>query len=190
MSDLDQHLDAIVAGDTTAFGQWVAGAEPRVRGSLSRFAEAVDTEAVVQETLLRVWNVAPRFRADGRPDGLVRLAVRIARNLAIDETRRRRPALMETEALQRAADQAAPAPAPTDPMLRRLIAACLDALPARPAAAIQQRIEARGGRPDHALAEAAGMRLNTFLQNVRRARVGLERCLEKQGVSLPAGGTP
>ena len=190
MSDLDQHLDAIVAGDTTAFGQWVAGAEPRVRGSLSRFAEAVDTEAVVQETLLRVWNVAPRFRADGRPDGLVRLAVRIARNLAIDETRRRRPALMETEALQRAADQAAPAPAPTDPMLRRLIAACLDALPARPAAAIQQRIGARGGRPDHALAEAAGMRLNTFLQNVRRARVGLERCLEKQGVSLPAGGTP
>ncbi len=190
MSDLDQHLDAIVAGDTAAFGRWVAGAEPRVRGSLSRFAEAVDTEAVVQETLLRVWNVAPRFRPDGRPDGLVRLAVRIARNLAIDETRRRRPALMDDKELQRAAEQASPASTPTDPMLRRLIAACLDALPARPAAAIRQRIAARGGQPDHALAAAAGMRLNTFLQNVRRARVGLERCLERQGVSLPAGGTP
>ena len=78
MADLDRYLPAIAAGDPDAFGHWVAGAEPRVRLSLSSFATRVDTEAVVQETLLRVWQVAPRFRPDGRPDGLVRLAVRIA----------------------------------------------------------------------------------------------------------------
>jgi RNA polymerase sigma-70 factor (ECF subfamily) len=188
VSDLDQHLAAIVAGDPDAFGRWVAGAEPRVRASLSSFAEVVDTEAVVQETLLRIWNVAPRFQPDGRPDGLVRLAVRIARNLAIDETRRRRPDLLDREALQRSLDREAPPPPPVDPLLRRLIAACLEALPARPAAAIRQRLAARGGQPDHALAEAAGIKLNTFLQNVRRARAGLQKCLERQGVSLPAGG--
>lgn len=187
MSDLDIHLPGIVAGDPDAFGRWVAGAEPRVRASLATFAAVVDTEAVVQETLLRVWNVAPRFRADGRPDGLVRLAVRIARNLAIDEVRRsRRVQAVEARRLEQAPEPAAP-PAP-DPMLRRLILRCIEELPARPAAAIRQRIAARGGRSDAALAEAAGMKLNTFLQNVRRARIGLERCLEAGGAALPAGG--
>src|SRR5262245_5127709 len=31
MIDLDVHLAAIIAGDTRAFGSWMAGAEPRVR---------------------------------------------------------------------------------------------------------------------------------------------------------------
>lgn len=99
MADLDTHLSAIVAGDADAFGRWVAGAEPRVRGSLASFAAVVDTEAVVQETLLRIWQVAPRFRPDGRPDGLVRLAVRIARNLAVSEVRRARVAPAEADEL-------------------------------------------------------------------------------------------
>jgi RNA polymerase sigma factor (sigma-70 family) len=185
--DLDSHLDAIVAGDPVAFGRWVAGAEPRVRASLTTFAAAVDTEAVTQETLLRIWNVAPRFRPDGRPDGLVRLAVRIARNLAIDEVRRaRRVDAVEAERLENAPEPEAPPP--PDPLLRRLIQRCIEALPPSPAAAIRQRIAARGNRADAALAEDAGMSLNTFLQNVRRARLGLERCLEAGGARLPTGG--
>lgn len=66
MSDLDSFLPAILAGDVDAFGYWVAGAEARLRNSLRHFAAVVDTEAVVQETLLRVWQVAPRFVSDGR----------------------------------------------------------------------------------------------------------------------------
>ena len=54
------------------------------------FAAVVDVEAVLQESLLRVWQVAPRFDADGGPNGLLRLAIRIARNLAVSELRRTR----------------------------------------------------------------------------------------------------
>jgi DNA-directed RNA polymerase specialized sigma24 family protein len=89
-ADLDSLVPLIGAGSMEAFGRWMAGAEGRVTESLRSFAARVDTEAVLQETLLRVWQVAPRFVPDGKRDGLVRLAVRIARNLAVSELRRSR----------------------------------------------------------------------------------------------------
>lgn len=190
MSDLDPLVPAIVAGDAAAFGRWVAGAEPRVRGSLRSFATVVDTEAVLQEALLRTWQFAPRFEPDGRPDGLLRLTITIARNLAIRETERRRPDLVESAVLERFAEESQAAPPPSDPLLRDLIGACLEALPAQPRAALRQRLGARGNTPDRTLATAIGMRLNTFLQNIRRARIGLQRCLERQGVHLSAEGAP
>lgn len=88
MLDLDDHLALLASGDADAFGRWLAGAEPRLRGSLRSYAARLDTEALVQEVLLRVWQVAPRHLPDGRPNSLLRLAIRIARNLAIDEIRR------------------------------------------------------------------------------------------------------
>ncbi|MEL6342823.1 MAG: sigma-70 family RNA polymerase sigma factor [Myxococcota bacterium] len=181
----DELLPAIASGDPAAFGRWVAGAEPRIRGSLRSFAAAVDTEAVLQETLLRVWQVAPRFQPDGRPDGLVRLAIRIARNHAISEVRRARLDPTEIEQLERRLNQATEPPAMPDPLLRTQIETCRSRLPPRPAKALSQRLAARGGRPDTALAEEIGMTLNTFLQNIRRARLALARCLAEHGVSLP-----
>src|SRR5208283_2336553 len=83
--DLDVHLVAIRSGDARAFGAWLSAAEPSLRGGLRSFARQVDVEAVLQEALLRTWQVAPRFEADGQPNGLVRLAQRIARNLAVSE---------------------------------------------------------------------------------------------------------
>ena len=88
--DSDALVLAIADGDTAAFGQWIAAVEGRLWRSLRGFAAQVDVESVVQETLLRVWQVAPRFVRDARPDGLLRLAFRIARNLAVSETRRLR----------------------------------------------------------------------------------------------------
>ena len=85
--DLDHLLPDIVAGDHEAYASWLAGAESRVRASLSRFASHVDTEAVLQETLLRTWQVEPRVRHDGRPNALLRLSIRIGRNLAISGLR-------------------------------------------------------------------------------------------------------
>ncbi|HZJ63730.1 MAG TPA: hypothetical protein VFD36_09475, partial [Kofleriaceae bacterium] len=127
--DLDVHLAAIVAGDTRAFGSWMAGAEPRVRDSLRSFAQVLDVEAVLQETLLRVWQVAPRFVPDGRADSLVRLAVRIGRNLAVSEVRRTRATPVADDDLERVL-AAAEAPRAPDPMLRRAIGECRDKLPA------------------------------------------------------------
>src|SRR5262245_66019536 len=103
MTDLDPYLPGIALGDEDSFAAWIAGAEGPLRRSLRRFAAAVDTESVVQETLLRIWQVARRCEPDGRPNSLLRLAFRIARNLAVDETRRRRGVLPTGERADRGA---------------------------------------------------------------------------------------
>jgi len=59
-------------------------------------------------------------------------------------------------------------------------------LPRAPRRAIEMRIAAAGGESDTSLAAHLGMRLNTFLQNVTRARRLLAQCLEKAGVVVPA----
>lgn len=189
MTDLDVHLPAIRAGDAAAFGRWLAGAEPPLRASLRGLAAHVDAEAVLQEALLRVWQVAPRCLPDGRPNALVRLGVRIARNLALDELRRARVVPTESAALERALAADEPAPAAPDPLLRRAIDDCRRALPKQPAAALTARLESAGGEADPTLAARLGMRLNTFLQNVARARKLLAACLARHGVELPEEAT-
>ena len=184
MDDLDRHLPAIAAGDSDAFARWIAGGERRLRESLRSFAALVDVEAVLQETLLRMWQVAPRVQPDGRADCLLRLAIRTARNLAIDEARRARRAEVDPETLERALEdegRAASGDAPPDPLFFRAIHECHAALPDKPRDALSARLEAGGGEPDSSLAARLGMRLNTFLQNVTRAKRLLLECLERRG---------
>ncbi len=185
MIDLDVHLSAVASGDAVAFGRWLAGAEPCLRESLRSFAARVDTEATLQETLLRTWQVAPRHAPDGSPNSLLRLAIRIARNLAIDEVRRARVSPVEDEALERALAAELPAArGGPDPFLRRVIDECRRLLPGKPAEALAARLAGAGADPDEELAARLGMRLNTFLQNFTRARKLLAECLEKRKVDL------
>jgi RNA polymerase sigma-70 factor (ECF subfamily) len=178
--DIDVELGGIIRGDPDAFARWVAGAERPLRQSLRRFAASVDTEAVMQETLLRVWVVARRCAPDGQPNSLLRFGLRIARNLALSEIRRNRAARIDDGAT----DPPAPEPALPDPALRRRIRECLDKLPRKPAAALAARIESAGAHPDLRLADRLGMRLNTFLQNITRARRLLARCLQQSGIEV------
>jgi RNA polymerase sigma-70 factor (ECF subfamily) len=185
MPDDPHLLDAIASGDTDAFGRWASAVEPRLRTSLRSAADQVDVESVVQETLLRVWQAAPTLHPDGKPNPLLRLAFRISRNLVISELRRvrARPAVLaRAEQLGRGEPRAPNAP---DPMLREQIHRCRHTLPTRPAQALDARLQAVG-RPDRDIAEALGMRLNTFLQNVTRAKRLLAACLEKHGVDWRA----
>jgi DNA-directed RNA polymerase specialized sigma24 family protein len=186
MTDLDDHLPGIATGDEESFAAWLAGAEWPLRRSLRRFAAAVDTESVVQESLLRTWQVARRCRPDGKPNTLLRLAIRIARNLALDEVRRHGGALPSGPS-ENGPDEPEPLdPAvPPDPLLRKRIRRCLESLAGPPRRALLLRLRNAGGAPDRVLAEQARMRLNTFLQNIARARRGLARCLERSGVSVP-----
>lgn len=177
--DLDAHLDGIVAGHKPAFAAWLGGAEGTVRATLRSFARLIDVEAVLQEALLRVWQVAPRFERDGRPNGLLRLAIRIGRNLAISEVRRLRAA-----GIDELGDDGAPGAATPDPMLRAAIADCRDKLPPKPRAALDARLASAGGDDDEALAESLHMRTNTFLQNFTRARQLIADCLGKRGIHL------
>lgn len=188
MTDTDAHLSDIMSGDAGAFARWMSVAEPEVRSSLRRFAASVDAEAVVQETLLRVWQVAPRFRPDGRPNGLLRLAVRIAHNLAVSETRRSRTIDLGDDGLEARLNRLATENTTPygDPHLREVIDECRDKLPAQPSKALNARLSSEGGLADADLAEAVGMKLNTFLQNFSRARKLLGECLRKRGVDIEA----
>jgi len=191
-ADLDQLAEAIGAGDPDAFARWLAGAERPLRDSLRSFAAHVDVEAVLQEALLRTWQVAPRFVPDGRPNGVLRLAWRIARNLALDQSRvalRIEPADVET--LERATAGLADPTGDSstgagDPLLRRAIQECRKRLPRQPARAIEARLQGEGQEPDVELAGRLGMRLNTFLQNITRARRLLTECLKRRGIDLAA----
>lgn len=184
--DLDAEVAAIARGDADAFARWLSAAEHELRRSLRPVAALVDVEAVLQEGLLRIWQVAPRFRPDGQPNGLLRLAMTTCRNLATSELRRTRPELAADElTLQLRLDAERPVPAPsTDPLLRRIITLCREKLPGKPAQALAARLADGGGADDTALAERLGMRLNTFLQNFTRARKLLAECLGKNGVRL------
>ncbi|MEZ4470511.1 MAG: sigma factor [bacterium] len=186
MSDLDHLLVGLAAGDTDAFATYLAGAEDRLRASLASFAAVVDVEAVVQETFLRVWQVAPRIEVDARGDSLMRFTIRVARNLAIDLVRREgRVRLVEAPELTAESSEE---PAPPDPTLRRHIVRCHQKLPGQPARALHERLASGGADHDRVLAQRAGMTLNTFLKNIGRARQLLAACLERLGVTLPAGG--
>ncbi len=172
-------LDRIATGDAEAFAEWLSSAEAPLRRSLRSFARTVDTEAVLQEALLRVWNGAPRVRPDGRPDPLLRFALRVARNLAISETRRwgGRPPSAGLEAAE-----VVPSPEdPADPLLLKLIQGCAEELPPKPRQALWSRIGAKGGVSDVELAELLGMTKNTFLKNFGRARAFMADCLERVG---------
>ena len=183
MSDIDLHLGAIQVGDADAFAHWLAGAELPLRRSLRRFARFIDTEAVMQEALLRVWQVAGRCEPDGQPDSLLRFAVRIAQNLALSEVRRMGVRPTENESFEN------PGPIyptqPPDPFLRSRIWECIGKLPNKPRISLRARIDASGGQSDKKLADRLGMRLNTFLQNVTRARNLLTKCLRQAGVEVP-----
>lgn len=180
-----EQLALIIAGDPEAFGQWIAGAEPSLRKTLRPFAALLDTEAVLQEALLRVWQVAPRFVPDGKPNALLRFAVTTTRNAAVSELRRSSPTVEQLDALEhQLAAQEAASPAVPDPFLRAAIAECRAKLPRQPAAALEQRLSSGGTEDDAVLALRLGMKPNTFLQNFTRARKLLAECLKKRGVEL------
>ena len=184
MNDLDSFLPAIQDGDANAFALWLAGAELPLWRSLRRFASSVDTEAVTQEALLRVWQVAHRCESDGRPNSLLRLAIRIAHNLSISEIRRsgRRPPSGDDDGNREPVDPGVP----PDPLLRRRIEECFGKLPRKPHAALLARICSAGGAPDAVLADTLEMRPNTFLQNIVRARSLLKDCLHRFGITVTA----
>lgn len=180
------YLADIARGDAAAFGRWLASAERPVRLSLRSFAAHTDTEAVLQEALLRVWQVAGRVEPDGRPNALLRFALRTARNAALTELRRRRAPGMDPEALERAVDDHSlqEAPASPDPLLRTATLDCIEQLPEKPREALLARTRSSGSEPDEQLAAGLSMRTNTFLQNFTRARRALAECLEGKGIAI------
>jgi RNA polymerase sigma-70 factor (ECF subfamily) len=172
------------SGEPDAFAEWMGMVEIPLRRSLRRFARAVDVEVVVQETLARMWLVAsdPQRVLEGR-DASLKFAFRVARNVALEETRRWRLDRFVDLGKLEDLPEGSIDPEPGDPALARAIADCFRRLPGKPRSALVARLEG-DCLPDRVIAERLRMKLNTFLQNIVRARKSLEKCLEGRGVRL------
>jgi DNA-directed RNA polymerase specialized sigma24 family protein len=154
-----------------------------IRLSLRRFVRAVDSEAILQETYLRMW-VYARDRGGSLEgeDASLRFAIGMARNLARAEARRtRREIHLPPESMPEL--PTAPEP-PSDPGLRRAILGCIEKVAGKPLQALRARAGLGPTLPDRDIAAVLGMTLNTFLQNVVRARKQVAACLERHGISL------
>lgn len=179
-----EQIKAMAAGDQETFAWWASRAEGPLRRSLRAFATVVDTEAVLQEALLRIWQVAPRFEHDGQPNALLRLGMRTVRNVAISECRRYGKVAQQEALEQHLLMEATIGPEEIDPHLRRRLHECGDKLPPQPKSVLGTRLRAAGTSDDATLAKSVGMSLNTFLQNFTRARKLMRECLEAAGIRL------
>jgi len=171
-------------GDRGAFAQWMGMVEIPLRRSLHRFSRAVDVEAVVQETLVRMWLVAgsPERVLEGSSASL-KYAFAVARIVALEEMRRyRQERFVELDVLDNLPEGRIN-PDPPDPALARKIQDCMEGLPRQPREALWARVH-DGRLPDRQLADALRMKANTFFQNIVRARRLLRKCLERRGVRL------
>jgi DNA-directed RNA polymerase specialized sigma24 family protein len=182
-SQVDQLFRRVCDGDPDAFEAWMVRVEVPLRKSLAPWARAVDVESVMQETLLRVWGFAlERGHTLEGENASLRWACGVARNVARSEARRfRRETFMPPGELPE--PPAEPAP-PPDPALRRIIRACQERLPRRPREALQSRLVEGHARHDRSLAQALGMTLNTFRQNIVRARKKMAECLRENGAPI------
>jgi DNA-directed RNA polymerase specialized sigma24 family protein len=172
------------SGNTEAFSEWMGMVEIPLRKSFARFARFVDPEVIVQETFLRMWLVArdPARRLEGENASL-RFALKVARNVVHEELRRMRPYQSLDDEEWNELPEMSFEPVLPDPALGKAIRKCLDRLPEQPRTALNARLF-QSHHPDRQLAEQLRMRLNTFLQNIVRARKLLAECLERRGVRL------
>ena len=183
MSPIDAAYARVREGSHPGFAAWVRLVEPALRAGLRGFARHADVEAVVQEALLRMWRLAPALELAGENASL-RYAARIARNLALQEARRLGRQVPLDDGQGEAFEVAVPPDPVPDRGLRAAILECLRKLPGKPAAALAARLEDGGESADRDLAVRLRMTVNTFLQNVVRARQHLKECLRSHGVSV------
>ncbi len=183
MTAIDAAFEKARTGSREAFADWMGSVELPIRLGLRRFAQAVDVEAVMQETFLRMWLLSQDAERElSGEHASLRFAIGVARNLARSEARRsgRENALPPEDLPQPAVE---PEPI-VDAGLRRAIVECLGKVAAKPLKALRARMDSEGMIPDRDIATTVSMTLNTFLQNIVRARKQVAACLERKGIPL------
>lgn len=183
MTESDLAFESARWGDVGAFASWMTLVERTVRGSLRRFARAIDVESAVQETFLRMWIAArDEARAFEGENASLRFALRVARNVALEEVRRARlDHLVALDDLDPSSEPSIDPKPLSDPGLLRAIKNCVSRLRGKPRDALLARLARGHELPDRAVAASLGMAVNTFLQNVVRARKAVAACLEGNG---------
>ena len=184
MNEADPLFEMARRGDAGAFANWMALVEHPVRGSLRRFARAIDVESALQEAFLRMWIAnQDRGRAFVGEDASLRFTLRVARNVALEEVRRAKlDHLVALDDLDPSSEPSIEPTPPADPGLLRAIKDCVSRLRGKPREALLTRLARGHEQSDRDNAASLGMAVNTFLQNVVRARKLVAACLEGKGL--------
>jgi RNA polymerase sigma-70 factor (ECF subfamily) len=168
-----------------AFKDWFKRCEFPLRRSLRHFAAVVDVEAVVQETVIQIWeHDASRISRTSRPEFLLRWAIVVARNKALNIAKR----TGRQDSLEAHVDLTTPAAhAPGDPFLSARIRRCLEELPPTLRRVLEARVKDDGQHSDRELAGLLDTTFAAFRQNLARGRHGVEDCLKKHGIDIRKG---
>jgi DNA-directed RNA polymerase specialized sigma24 family protein len=183
LTEIDVAFAAARVPGVEAFARWMALVERPLRASLRRFARAVDVESVMQETFLRMWIAcSDTERVLSGDNASLRFALRVGRNVALEEVRRARlDHLIALDDLDPSKETFIDPKPPADPGLMRAIKDCLERLRGKPREALFARLAGGHAVSDRDLGISLGMAVNTFLQNVVRARKSVAECLERKG---------
>jgi DNA-directed RNA polymerase specialized sigma24 family protein len=179
--DLDTLWQAACHRDQRSFGDWMGRVERPIRLSLYHWARLVDVEGIVQEACLRMW---VRAGDTGVPpltgtNASLRFAIVLAKNLARNEARKRvREEVLPPEDMPDVVVEPDPDP---EPRLRSAIRECVEALTGKLSQVMSLRLGNDGSLSDRELAEQIPMKVNTFVQNVVRARKQIDTCLDGKG---------
>ncbi len=179
-------LAAYARGDAGAARRLAERLVPRLLGWTSRLlGDADEAEDVVQETMLRLWKAAPRWRADGGAR-IDTWAFRVARNLVIDRHRRRARVEVGLDGRPEAED---PAPGALAGLVqadrRAALEAALAALPERQRAAVMLRDIEGFSNPE--VAEVLGVSVEAVESLLARGRRALRRLLEPRREEIGFG---
>jgi RNA polymerase sigma-70 factor (ECF subfamily) len=135
-----------------------------------------EAEECLQDVYLRIWNKADRYAVTGHSP--MTWLITIARNIAVDRLRARRPGEVD---MDEAGDLAAPGAGPEAAAIARSearrIADCLDELPAERAGAV--RAAYLDGAAYKDLAARYDVPLNTMRTWLRRSLMSLRECLAR-----------
>lgn len=139
--------------------------------------DAAEAEDVAQESLLKLWNHADRWRANG--PGIAAWLKRVTINQCLDRLRRRR--FNSDEDVPERADDTPIASAQIEAVeTGRAVKDCIEALPDRQRAAVILTYYEEQ-QNNHA-AESLDMQLKAFESLLFRARASLRGCVERKGV--------
>lgn len=185
-----QLLERIRSGDSSAFNLLVERYSQDLYRVIRRMAsDSSETEAIVQESFLRVWQIlhAPRSRMQDWTKPFFPYLVTIAMNLARDRWRKDR--FLDFSGLEDI-QEVLPSPLPDPEALveetetLKALAEAVAELPTAYKAVIALRYEA--GLSYTEIAELLEMPINTIRTHLRRAKIQLRKVLAEQG-SLNSG---